>query len=196
MAMRLQSTKDKQLSRWTVENSYQLNTHDLGKKLLKPGLDGQGKAGKTFATNSWEIMEVHYQIVPGKRPHVILNYFKNGRFEKDMVYLASQKITFGVKVYFLCTCGRKCLKLFTRKSCYGFGCRNCQNLGYEIHKFNRRGTWGALAFYINRHQKIELMKLGVKHVSYRGRMTRRATAVLKALKKWAIPATIGALIGL
>ena len=29
-----------------------------------------------FITNSWKIMEVYYRIVPGKRPHVILNYFK------------------------------------------------------------------------------------------------------------------------
>ena len=185
---------EKVLSKGIVEESYHLPIGGLGKGLLVPVADGMGKRGIAIVTDGWEVIWVHFQIVLVERPHLLLNFTREGIARKQTVFLDSQKITFGIKVYFLCSCGRRCLKLYNRKSSYGFGCRLCQKLDYAIRHLNRRGTFGAVSYYLNRAQKIMEMKAKVRRIVHNGNPTRKALVVIRAIEKWGLAGPVRAKI--
>ena len=104
----------------------------------------------------------------------------HGRTElTQAIELTRTAITFGLRRYFLCSCGRRVNSLYLKHG--HFACRHCHNLAYEITRL-RVGTF---AYKINRHDKIEDAKHQVRNISYGSvGYTRKARQVLSLVSKY------------
>jgi hypothetical protein len=95
------------------------------------------------------------------------------------VELTKMKITFGVRRYFLCTCGRKVNSLYFKN--YTFKCRYCHNLIYEIKGLRK----GSAAYMLNRNNKINAASHLVRRITY-GKigLTMKAQRVMALISKY------------
>ena len=93
------------------------------------------------------------------------------------VELTTQKITFGVRRYFKCACGRRANSLYLKN--YKFKCRRCHNLVYEITRLKK----GTFLYRLNRNDKIEAASHQVGRITYGIGLTRKARRVVALNKK-------------
>lgn len=93
------------------------------------------------------------------------------------VELTTQKITFGIRRYFKCACGRRVNSLYLKN--YNFKCRHCHNLVYEITRL-RKGTW---LYKLNWNDKIQAASHQVRNTTYRVGLTRKAQRVMNLINK-------------
>lgn len=95
------------------------------------------------------------------------------------VELTKMKITFGVRRYFKCTCGRKVNSLYFKN--FTFKCRHCHNLIYEIKGLRK----GSPAYMLNRNNKIDAASHQVRHITY-GKigLTMKARRVMELINRY------------
>lgn len=187
--MSIRSTDIEELPKFPVEQTYQLEISAFGKQLLRPGTDGQLKSGTMWSTDSMSVMPVSWYVLITPRPLVMVTFLKNGRLRSQVFGIVQQRITFGTKLYLECACGRRALKLYSRPELYGFSCRKCQRLYYELSRIKKQGL-STLFYFLNRKLKIQAMQARVGRIVYRERRTRKAESVLRAIAKWKIPESL------
>lgn len=95
----------------------------------------------------------------------------------QVVELTTQKITFGIRRYFKCVCGRRVNSLYLKN--YKFKCRHCLNLVYEITRLKK----GTFLYRLNRNDKIEAASHQVGRITYGIGLTRKARRVIALTKK-------------
>jgi hypothetical protein len=146
-----------------------------------------GKSGRVKVWNKLRSLEIDFEVILDNPndPKLFIQYvYKNSQRQQEIL-IDTIPAYFGNKPRLLCICGHAG-KLYLRPDCYEFTCRgkNCGKLTYEIKKFDKRSVIGLLGYYLNRGFKIGLLKATVKKVSYQGRYTRRALAVVRLNRKW------------
>ncbi len=94
------------------------------------------------------------------------------------IELTKEKITFGVRRYLKCSCGRKVNSLFLRHT--QFACRHCHDLAYEITRL-KKGTW---LYVLNKYFKIEAASNQVRNITYgKVGLTKKARRVITLIGK-------------
>ena len=76
------------------------------------------------------------------------------------VELTKMQITFGVRRYFKCACGRRVNSLYFKN--FKFKCRHCHSLIYEIKGLRK----GSPAYMLNRNNKINAAGHLVRRITY------------------------------
>lgn len=95
------------------------------------------------------------------------------------IEITRAKITFGVRRYFKCGCGRKVNALFLKRG--QFACRHCHNLVYEITRL-KKGTW---LYKLNRSEKIQAAAHQVRNITYgKVGLTMKARRVMALTTKY------------
>ena len=93
------------------------------------------------------------------------------------VELTTQRITFGIRRYFKCACGRRTNSLYLKRG--QFKCRRCHGLVYEITRL-KKGSW---LYKLNRMDKIHAAKHQVRNITYRIGFTMKARRVMALINK-------------
>ena len=175
---------------YPVESCSKISAGMLGKGILKSlqsrsGPGGRPIKGQVVASEN-EVYAVKFEPVPGEKPKVLVKLFNQGRVQTQEIYLVGKAINFGVRPYLLCKCGRATQKLYHRPGCHGFSCRTCLSLRYRLQNINKKAPWSRIRYWIDRLAKLEELKAGLKRkpLMYRGRVTTRFMAFLKAKVKW------------
>jgi hypothetical protein len=83
---------------------------------------------------------------------VVLRFHARGAEQEQGLRLTWSRVTYGLRPWFRCGCGRRCAKLYLGSGHTAFGCRTCYALGYTSQ--NR-----PAAAAITRAQKLQ-MQLG------------------------------------
>lgn len=176
---------------YPVEDCATITAAMLGKGILQfwQGKNPAAAAGRVkMIASAADIYFTEFQPVPGNRPKVEVKLIYRDFVQRQEVYLAGKQITFGVRPYLLCTCGRAVVKLYHRPRYYGFGCRKCENLKYKLQNINKRSGWGRISYWTNRMKRLEEVKAGFrgKPLTYRGRATKRFRAFIHNKFKWTV----------
>lgn len=95
------------------------------------------------------------------------------------VKLSRQQISFGLRRYLLCSCGKQVNSLYLKHN--KFACRHCHRLVYEITRLRR----GTLAYKLNRNIKIQSASNQVRNIIY-GEVgqTKKARRVIAMVGKY------------
>jgi hypothetical protein len=103
---------------------------------------------------------------------------------KNRIEIDEEVISFGIRPFLVCDCGRRCNKLYLRPGHDLFACRHCLNLVYELTTISKESLVGSISYKLNRAFKIDDMNLNVKRITYAGKLTRRARRVVTLAGKW------------
>lgn len=114
-----------------------------------------------------------------------LNYWFNGVWRVQEVYIEKLPTLFGERPYLVCECGHRG-NLYLHPGLPRWLCRECANLTYEVKKYDRRTVIGTLGYYLNRHLKLAELNERIKRIDYGGKLTRRAKSVVNFAKKWKV----------
>jgi hypothetical protein len=101
-----------------------------------------------------------------------------GKEFNQAIKISKKLITFGVRRYFQCDCGRMVNSLYLKDG--SFKCRHCHDLAYEVTRF-RKGSW---LYRINRRERIQAAQHQVRNISYKNVYTRKAKMVMELAAKY------------
>ena len=133
----------------------------------------------TIITKSSNAASLYISATPENQDKIKVKVVTDESEFNQTVEITRKLITFGLRRYFLCGCGRKVNSLYLKRGT--FACRHCHNLVYEITRL-RKGTW---LYKLNRSEKIKAAEHQVRRISY-GRIiyTRKARQTMAMAKKY------------
>jgi len=186
-----------------VEDCWILGISDLGKGLLhRPGeqkweeayakplettteeYSVPGKSGETSLFDRWgKELKLNFNIDLGEPPIVNLSFLFRNSWHTQTIHLDELPLGYGIRPFFLCSCGYRAGKLYLGPNEYSFKCRTCARLYYESTSINPSSLVGAMGYRLHRIFKADILKTKVKRITYRGRYTRRARRVMALLGK-------------
>lgn len=179
---------------YQVEDCYQISSGSLSRYLLRSKINGIGvataKTGSGIAWNKWGSMAVRYEVIADDfNPRVAIQYKAKNGWQRQEIAIVQVPTTFGDKPYLCCGCGHKG-KLYLRPDYDFWYCRNCLKLGYELCSVNTKTYFGAMTYYLYRHQHFELARAKFEaksrgyRIDYAGKLTRPALALVNKARKW------------
>jgi len=175
--------------RGLVEESITLKISDFGKKLLyikygeesglpakKVGYFDVGKGGKSV------LISYSYE------PQVAMDLMdieitrSDGQTTQQLLSLDWAQLSYGLRPLFLCSCcGKRCNSLYIAQHRHLY-CRNCQNLTYESTRVKKTSLRG-FAYPMLRFRRLKESEAKIKRISYNGRMTKKASALINWTEK-------------
>lgn len=186
-----QVTRQLKPAKGLVEEAFQMKIGHFGKRLLFSvkriedvlgiGQDSvrEGKKGEIIvkAPRGQGELRISYQVdLIGESPALELSFVRNPlSFEQSIaqrVDLETQELAWGTRYYFVCDCGKRCNILYLASGRQTFGCRECQNLTYEIRRINKRSMNGLL-YYLNRKLRLADKREKIDRISYDGKRTKK-----------------------
>lgn len=177
--------KTKPSKRRLVEDAIKLRLSDFGRGLLHPvwhqGAEKKGvvniEGGKGSIKVSYEVKLDH-----DGRPelHLSFNTRPNDQYRMSgqVIDLAVEMATFGVRPYFQCKCGHKANVMYLASDCNHFRCRTCSNLIYESQLVNKH-TLGGFKYSIHKYIKLADSREQIKREFYRGHYTKKMRTFFK-----------------
>ena len=104
--------------------------------------------------------------------------------EPQAVPLALQQITYGLKTYFVCECGKRCSKLFCHPQIlYMFKCAKCHNLRYKLSSIYRQGRIGMQMYMLEQFNKFIDNGKKCPRIFYNGKETKPFIAYRKKMAR-------------
>jgi len=100
------------------------------------------------------------------------------KLSEQTIELDKKRITFGIRRYFKCACGREVNSLYLKGG--RFACRHCHELIHEITRLHK----GTFFYKLNRTFKIKSAEHLVGNVNYGGKMTRKARQYMRLIEKY------------
>jgi len=187
-----------------VENCIKLRVGNLPKKLLhqinRQDIDDipppigeenkEGKKGKFIIKFGTIKLHCSFAIDLNTYPPVLkIEFTKN---PSDLYGLSTQQIeleirpiTFGMRWYFTCRCGKLCNVLYLPLNNNFFACRECYNLTYESCRINKN-TLNNLPYYTSRLIKLHEKRKQITHPIYKNKYTKRMNNLIKISEKWGV----------
>lgn len=175
-------------SKYLVEDCYSLSLHQLGKKLLWP--ERVGKVKIVTSSNGQSQLKIAYAVNSNSEGKAWINisYVRKKSNEptiiKNIIEIDEEVISYGIRPFLVCDCGRRCNKLYLRPSHDLFACRHCLNLVYELTTINKDSLVGSLSYKLIRAFKLDDANAKVRCITYNGKLTRRARRVVAMAGKW------------
>ena len=97
----------------------------------------------------------------------------------QVLELSRKHISFGLRRYLLCSCGKQVNSLYLKQN--KFACRHCHDLAYEITRLRPN----TLAYKLNRNIKIQSMSHQVRNIIYsKVGHTKKARRVMAMISKY------------
>lgn len=167
--------KPELLDKIAIEDCWRLTLGNIGKGILK------GKAGQFILLNG--LSPVH-GLFNSEDGFLNLAFIRNNKKYTQVIKLGESEAVFGTRPYFICgCCESRRNNLYLRPDGYSFACRYCANLYYYSTRQNRRTVHGNLFYQHNQCMKLMALEPLVKHISYNGKLTRRASQLIRLAKK-------------
>jgi hypothetical protein len=176
---------NQKIEKHLVEDCYKLKLAHFPKGFL---YFKEIKQGEMVIMNGLSYIKTQYYIKPcADAPQIVINFKRNNLSLSQCIKLESQAIHFGLRPYFLCSCGSRCNILYLRFHGFKFLCRKCNHLTYELcSTINRKARHGELFYHFNRWLKILDMEKQIKRLDYGNKLTRKARELVHAIDKWVI----------
>lgn len=186
-----------------AEDCFKLRLSDFGKKLLYPvgteNMDSydllcakenktlRGKEGYFTVRNGSDALRVFYNIDPNRIPKFLKIKFQNEKIDygvaEQNIEIEEDIITFGIRPFFTCTCGKFCTVLYKPERENIFKCRFCHNITYESQRLNKRTLQGVL-YYASRLIKLAERRERIKRMFYGGGLSRKGRRFTELYNQW------------
>ena len=175
-----------------AEDSFRICIGDFGKRLLYPmnakGFDDfdyllnkeaealRGKEGSFIISNGIEKKYISFSVNLNNTPKTIKLFLKKKAdslegFDQE-VEIEEDVVTFGIRSFFKCSCGKNATVFYMPHGRNSFSCRECSNVGYESQRLNRH-TMQGLFYYSSRLLKLFEAREGMGRMFYGGKLSRR-----------------------
>jgi len=175
-----------------AEDSFRISISDFGKKLLYPinakelnNFDYltdketgtlEGKKGSFTISNGLEKKCISFSVNLNNTPKTIELFIKKSADSSERVYqdieLEEDIATFGVRLFFRCSCGKNATVLYMTGDRNLFSCRDCSDITYESQRLNRH-TMKGLFYYSSRILKLFETREKIKRLFYGGKLSRK-----------------------
>ena len=174
------------------EDSFRICIGDFGKRLLYPvdaeGFDDfdylfnkeaealRGKEGSFVVSNGIEKKYISFSVNLNNTPKTIKLFLKKKAdssegFDQE-VEIEEDVITFGIRPFFRCSCGKNATVLYMTENRNLFSCRDCSNIAYESQRLNRH-TMQGLFYYSSRLLKLFEAREKIDRMFYAGKLSRK-----------------------
>ena len=175
-----------------AENSFRISISDFGKKLLYPinaeEFDDfdyllnkeaealRGKEGSFVISNGLEKKYISYSVNLNNTPKTIELFLKKKADSSEgvsqEVKIEEDIITFGIRPFFRCSCGKNATVLYMTENRNMFSCIDCSNISYESQRLNRH-TMQGLFYYSSRLLKLFKAREKIGRMFYAGKLSRK-----------------------
>ena len=99
------------------------------------------------------------------------------------ILLSERELMCGTMSYFVCECGKQCLKLFLPLDQTKLKCRACHGLTYELSTINRSSKHGLFLYRTNRTLKLADQRAEINRIFYKSQYTKRFQRFLRLCTK-------------
>ena len=174
------------------EESFRICIGDFGKRLLYPvnaeEFDDfdyllnkeaealRGREGSFVISNGSEKKYVSFSVNLNNTPKTIKLFIKKEADSSDgvdqEVEIEEDVVTFGVRPFFRCLCGKNATVLYMTENRNLFSCRDCSNITYESQRLNRH-TMRGLFCYSSRLLKLFEARGKIDRMFYGGKLSRK-----------------------
>jgi len=164
-----------------VEGTPYLSTSNIKRDLLKcrkwiENISGEAHIGygiKQLECNFW----FEY-----KGESTFFVYSVDGN-EPQEILISERELLFGTMNYFVCSCGKRCQKLYLPDGATELKCRACYKLVYELSTINRISKHGMFLYKTNRTLKLANQRMEMSRIFYKSRYTKKFQRFLKLCAK-------------
>jgi len=107
-----------------------------------------------------------------------------GRWTTQTIKIDTWPITFGMRRFLLCQCGRRCSTLYMRPDRpHAFTCRYCGDLKYGLSYLNKRTKAGRVFYAAHWMNKSMELQERIHRIDYRNMPTKKAMRFIKMSQK-------------
>ena len=175
-----------------AEDSFRICIGDFGKRLLHSSTSNEdalvygykGKQGNFVVQNGLEKVYVSYSVNLNKTPKIIELFFKKSSDSLDgieqSIEMEEDVITFGIRPFFKCSCGKNSTVLYLPENRNIFSCRECANITYESQRLNRQ-TMNGLFYYSSRILKLFEAREKINRMFYGGKLSRKGKKLMNKI---------------
>ena len=133
----------------------------------------------SLITSCHSFAKVYMSVDPANDSKIRVRIITDKASLNQAIEIVYKRITFGLRRYFLCRCGRMVNSLYLKNGI--LKCRHCHQLAYEITRL-RKGTF---LYRINRISKIKSIEHQTRNLFYGDRgYTRKAKRAMALLAKY------------
>ncbi len=185
-----------------AEDSFKICIGDFGKKLLYPinvnGFDDfdylsdkeaktlKGKEGSFVISNGLEKRYISYSVNLNNTPKTIELFIKKSADSLDginqRIEIEEDPITFGIRPFFKCSCGKNATVLYMTGNRNLFSCIDCSNIIYESQRLNRH-TMKGLFYYSSRVLKLFKAREKIDRMFYGGKLSKKGKNIFDKYDK-------------
>lgn len=176
--------------KYLAEESLKLTLSDFGRGLLlaqkQTGEEAVGASGMIEIRQGASIPRISYRVALNLSPkRLILQFCPKGGGEtrRQSIALSEVVATFGLRPYFLCSCGRQASVLYLPPDQGWFKCRSCANIAYESTRINRQSLNGLL-YAVHKLIKLADKRERIKRMYYAGQITKKGEGFMADYNKW------------
>ena len=178
-----------------AEDSFRICIGDFGKKLLYSSTSNEdalvyghkGKQDSFVIQNGLEKVYVSYCVNLNKTPKIIELFFKKSVDSLDgveqSIEIKEDIITFGIRPFFRCSCGKNATVLYMPEDRNLFSCRECANIVYESQTINKH-TMNGLLWHTHRMIKLANQREKIKRMFYGGGLSKKGQKFTELFAEW------------
>ncbi|MEA1962913.1 MAG: hypothetical protein U9M94_01590 [Patescibacteria group bacterium] len=196
--------KDKKPKKNLAEHSFRLSLSDFGRGLLlsRNKIENEnlyflskedgglvGSSGRIKLKNGAQTIYLIFNVNLNKTPKKLVIYFttdptNSNKTITQEINLSESVVSFGVRSYFHCECGRDVSVLYLPSSKQSlFKCRICSNISYESCNINKNSMNGLL-YAIYSLVKLADKREKIERIHYAGKLTKKGQALVVEHNKW------------
>ncbi|MSU60404.1 MAG: hypothetical protein EXS52_00615 [Candidatus Staskawiczbacteria bacterium] len=146
-----------------IEDTFSISTKDVLQDKLYSKINNAG-AGKGHPA-------ISYWLQDATDPLSITLSVNGG--EPQGLNFEWVNLTYGIRAYFLCSCGVRVGKLYVPIGGTELKCRKCYHLQYFLTTFNKNSVAGMQIYKMNRLQKLADSRANMGRILYDGEYTKR-----------------------
>lgn len=178
------------------EDCFKIELGHFGKKLLHP-VDSKkmtefpevnnlvGKEGNFVIDDGYQELYVSFSMDLARSPKVLKIWFKKNpqslqEGTSQEIEVEEDIITFGIRPFFLCSCGHKAAVLYKPPGKTLFGCRKCNNIIYESSRISKHTIHGQL----RRFMKLDEKKQKIERMFYNGHLSQKGQKWVSEFKRF------------
>ena len=193
-----------------AEDSFRISISDFGKRLLYPinakEFDDfdyllnkeakalRGKEGSFVISNGLEKKYISYSINLNNTPKTIGLFLKEKADSSEgidqKIEIEEDVITFGIRPFFRCSCGKNATVLYMTGNRNLFSCRDCSNITYESQRLNRH-TMNGQFYYTSKLLKLFNEREKIDRMFYGNKLSRKGKKLFDKYDKLSKDISIG-----
>lgn len=176
------------LERFNVEDCYRLTTGHFGRHLMHRAETPETEPERSFFVHrGLSKAEVFYRFFKKDALTFGLSIrcHAGERWLAQNIELDYSFVNYGMRPFMLCRCGYRASTLYLRPDKYfGFLCRSCANIVYEVRTLNKNSKNIRFSYLANRMRKLMTMEDLLRRPVYNNVGTRRFRSFVAAHQKW------------